>query len=505
MRKIKHSLLIAVSSIILVGCNQKSEQEKPERPNILFIFSDDQAYSTVHALGNNEIKTPNLDKLANSGVSFTHAYNMGAWHGAVCVASRAMLNTGSFVWRAHRQEQEYSDYEGSERNMLVDGVIIREYEQEKPLPRPMWANLMQQAGYETYFTGKWHVRRNPADIFDHVKNERPGMPRAHEEGYNRPLHENDTVWQPWDTKWGGFWEGGKHWSEVLGDDAIAFLDSAKNRDKPFFMYLAFNAPHDPRQSPKIFVDKYPLNNIAVPESFLPEYPYNEDIGSGRTLRDERLAPFPRTEYAVKVNRQEYYAIITHMDHQIGRILDALEKSGKAGNTYIFFTSDHGLAVGEHGLMGKQNMYDHSLRAPLFVVGPNVPQNEKIGADVYLQDIMASTLELAGMEKPEYIDFNSLMPFIRKEREESFYPAIYGAYREDMQRMIRTDDFKLIVYPRIKLMRLFDLNNDPLEINDLAQNPDYKETKENLFKKLLQLQKEMDDPLDLEAYFSDSNN
>ncbi|MGM0377674.1 MAG: sulfatase-like hydrolase/transferase, partial [Bacteroidota bacterium] len=287
------------------------------KPNILFIFSDDQCYSTIHALGNNEIKTPNLDKLVNTGVTFTHTYNMGAWHGAVCVASRAMLSTGSFVWRARQQEQLYSDYEGSEREMLVDGVIRRESQKEKPLPRPMWGNLMQQAGYETYFTGKWHVRRNPADVFDHVKNERPGMPAAVSEGYNRPLHENDTTWQPWDTKWGGFWEGGKHWSEVLGDDAIAFIDSAKNRDNPFFMYLAFNAPHDPRQSPKEFVDMYPLDDISVPANYQPLYPYRNEIGSGEGLRDERLAPFPRTEYAVKVHRQEYYAIITHMDQQIG--------------------------------------------------------------------------------------------------------------------------------------------------------------------------------------------
>jgi arylsulfatase A-like enzyme len=506
----KHSILY-ISTLMLLGiclaCNPDGKStsnlmKDPDKPNILFIFSDDQDYSTIHALGNHEIKTPNLDKLVKSGVTFSNAYNMGSWSGAVCIASRAMLNTGSFVWRAHQQELEYRDYDGSERDLLVDGVITRKTHQEKPLPRPMWGNLMQQAGYETYFTGKWHVRRNPSDVFNKVKNERPGMPSDYTEGYNRPLHENDTVWQPWDTKWEGFWEGGKHWSEVLGDDAIAFIDSAKDRDNPFFMYLAFNAPHDPRQSPKEYVDMYPLENISIPASYMPEYPYKDGIGCGPGLRDEKLAPFPRTEHAVKVNRQEYYAIITHMDHQIGRIMDALEKSGKADNTYIFFTSDHGLAVGKHGLIGKQNMYDHSVRAPLIVVGPNVSKNNKIDVDVYIQDIMASTLELAGIEKPEYIDFNSLLPFIRKEREESFYPAIYGAYREDMQRMIRADGYKLIVYPRIKMMRLFDLDNDPLEMNDLAQNSDFKEIKANLYKRLIQLQIEMDDPLNLAAVFSE---
>ena len=107
------------------------------------------------------------------------------------------------------------------------------------------------------------------------------------------------------------------------------------------MYVAFNAPHDPRQSPKEYVDRYPLDSISVPKSFMPKYPYAETMGAGETLRDERLAPFPRTEYAVKVNRQEYYAITSHLDDQLKDILDALEKKGLKENTYIFFTSDHG--------------------------------------------------------------------------------------------------------------------------------------------------------------------
>ncbi len=453
--------------------------QNTDKPNILFIFADDQSYATVNALGNHEIITPNLDKLVNAGTTFTHAYNMGAWGGAVSVASRAMLVTGRFVWRAY-------DYENHQQDLVDRGE--------------MWGQLMQKAGYETYMTGKWHVKTSAEKLFNHVIHVRPGMPGTVPEAYNRPLSANDSSWTPWNKDFGGYWKGGKHWSEVLGDDAVAFIDSAKNSENPFFMYLAFNAPHDPRQSPKEYVDMYPPENISLPESFAPEYPYKDSIGCGPSLRDEALAPFPRTEYAVKVHRQEYYAIISHMDAQIGRILDALEKSGKADNTYIFFTADHGLAVGNHGLMGKQNMYDHSMRVPLFVIGPDVPKNKKIDVDVYLQDIMASTLDLAGMEKPEYVEFNSLLPFVRGEKSESFYPAIYGCYME-LQRMIRADGFKLIVYPRIKTMRLYDLSNDPFELNDLADNKDFNEVKMKLYNQLVQLQKEMDDPLDLQAVFN----
>ncbi len=314
-----------------------------DKPNILFLFSDDQSYETVRASGHTDIDTPNLDRLAASGTTFTHAYNMGAWHGAVCVASRSMLVTGRTVWHAQAMEdKQKADVEAGR----------------------LWPQRMAALGYDTYFSGKWHVAANVRKAFDHVANLRPGMPGDTREGYNRPLPGKPDPWNPSDPAFGGHWKGGKHWSEVLGDDGVRFLGQAAKSDKPFFMYLAFSAPHDPRQSPKEYVDRYPLDRIKVPENFLPEYPQKEEMGAGKKLRDEKLAPFPRDEHAVKVHRREYYAIITHMDEQVGRILDALEKSGKAGNTWIFFTSDHGLACGHHGLMGKQNMYERArLRPP----------------------------------------------------------------------------------------------------------------------------------------------
>ncbi len=197
-------LVLGIPAVAMFNACSTSP-EKEQKPNILFIFADDQSFRMVNALGNSEIKTPNLDRLVRDGTTFTHAYNMGSWSGAVCIPSRAMLITGSSLWRARQLEQEYRDSELPDFGETINGVITREGQHEEPLPRPMWGNLMQQAGYETYFTGKWHIRRDPSDVFDHVKNERPGMPNDYPEGYNRPLHENDTVWQPWDTNWGGFW------------------------------------------------------------------------------------------------------------------------------------------------------------------------------------------------------------------------------------------------------------------------------------------------------------
>ncbi len=120
------------------------------------------------------------------------------------------------------------------------------------------------------------------------------------------------------------------------------------------------------------VDRYPVDQVSVPENFQPLYPFADAIGCGKNhFVTNGLHPFPRTPHAVQVHRQEYYALITHMDAQIGRILESLKATGKADNTWIFFSADHGLAVGQHGLLGKQNMYDHSVRVPFIVVGPNV--------------------------------------------------------------------------------------------------------------------------------------
>lgn len=452
---------------------------KEEKPNILFIFSDDQSYETIAALGNEEISTPNLDRLANSGTVFTNAYNMGAWNGAVCVASRNMLNTGRFIWRAHAKESEHPDL--AKKNGF-------------------WSQLLEKNGYTTYMSGKWHVKIDPAEIFTHVVHPRPGMPNQTNEGYNRPTEGELDVWSPYDQSFEGFWKDGKHWSEVLADDAEGFLENASKDDKPFFMYLAFNAPHDPRQAPKRFVDMYPEESILVPSSYMPEYPYSEEIGAGRKLRDEKLAPFPRSEYSVRVNRQEYYAIISHMDEQIGRILDALEKSGKKDNTYIFFTADHGLACGNHGLIGKQNMYEHSVKPPLMVIGPNIPEGEKRDAMVYLQDVMATTLDLADVDKPKYVEFNSLLPLIENASKKSNYDAVYGCYLQDKQRMVRVGDYKLLVYPQAARLRLYNLAKDPNELDDLSGNPQHWARIKSLYKDLKSLQSDMDDSLDLDEFF-----
>ncbi|MFN9719000.1 MAG: sulfatase-like hydrolase/transferase [Planctomycetota bacterium] len=447
--------------------------EPRNQPNILFLFTDDQSFETIGSLGLTDIETPAIDRLVRRGTLLTHAYNMGSWSPAVCVASRTMLITGRSIWDAQRIHH------------------ATDQEREAGL---LWPQLMKQAGYETFMTGKWHIQTDAARVFDLVRDVRGGMPRDVAAGYNRPRIDVPDRWSPSDPQFGGFWEGGRHWTEVAADHACDYLNQ-RDSEAPFFMYVAFNAPHDPRQAPQEFVERYPLSRVEVPRNFLPLYPFRDEIGCSADLRDEKLGPFPRTEHAVRVHRQEYYAAITHLDSQIGRILDALDASGKADNTWIFLTADHGLAVGHHGLFGKQNLYDHSVRVPLVVVGPGVAASRRVSTPVYLQDVMATSLELANAHRPDHVFFRSLLPLLHNPSSPRPYSEIYGAYLR-LQRSITVDQMKLIAYPKADTLRLYDLANDPLEMNDLAAVPARRAQRDELFQRLIELQKSLGDQLDL---------
>ena len=473
------------------------------KPNIVFLYADDFAYWAINALGNEVVQTPNLDRLIARGVNFSNAFNMGGWNGAICIASRSMLISGRSIWKANEINKQWGEGNTAAHSQT-------------------WGRLMSNAGYNTFATGKWHIQANPEQVFEETININPGgMPPDHLTGtpglynqvkeayangedfyallplgYNRPLSETDDSWNASDPAHNGYWTDGTHWSEVQRADAINFIDSASKFENPFFLYLAFNAPHDSRQSPKEFLDLYPTEDIPLPENWLPEYPYLDEMGDLRIMRDEMLGPVPRTPHAIRTHIREYYAIISHLDAQIGLILQALEERELMDNTYIFFTGDNGLSVGQHGLLGKQNMFDHSIHVPLLAAGPDLPSGTEISSDVYLQDIMATSLSLAGIEKPDFVDFNSFLNLAQGVTREVPLPeGVYGAYM-DTQRMIRKDGFKLILYPRNREMLLFDLTVDPLEMNDLSDNPHYEEKARNLFEGLLRLQAQMEDPMDL---------
>lgn len=435
---------------VSVGADRAPLEGDRTRPNFLFLLSDDQTFRALSLLGELDVQTPHLDRLAKRGTLFTHAFNMGGWSGAVCVPSRTMLNTGRTLWQCR----------GTNEGTLAEGAYL-------------WGETLGKAGYATFMAGKWHLsddslRRSFQSFGPLTGGFLPSTPEAGA-AYRRPAPGNE--WTPDDPRWKGHWletNGvGVHSSERIADSAIAYLkDGSTGGNKPFFMYVAFNAPHDPRQAPRSYLRLYPTNRLRGPINFLPRHYFPIDTWD---LRDEILAPYPRTPDVVLTHLQEYYAIITHLDAQIGRILDALDASGKAANTVVIFTSDQGLAVGQHGLMGKQNLYDHSLRVPFLMAGPGIPVNKRLDSLIYLQSLYATTCELAGVPVPASVQFPSLVPLLTGEKE-VLHPVIYAAYL-DVQRSVQNADWKLIRTPKFNQVQLFHLREDPWEIHNLAGEPE----------------------------------
>ncbi len=465
-----------------------------KKPDVLFIFVDDMTFDGLNALGNKQIISPNMDKLVKSGVRFMNNYNMGGWNGAISQASRTQLMTGMGIWNAFK-EQEKDHFKS-----LVE-------------QRTLWPQVMSDAGYKTYHTGKWHMWYvSPTKIFDKTEGLSGGMMSDHYDfktptygkpntylGYERPLSKDDNSWQPWDTSNGGYWKGEKHWSVMQADYLISYMKANKDSKEPLFMSIAFNAPHDPRQSPKEYVDMYDVNKIKVPKSFQPEQPDMELMGCGKTLRDEELAPWPRTEYAVQKHCQEYYALITHLDVQIGRIMEELKKTGRADNTLIVFSADNGLALGKHGLLGKQNMYEHSLKVPLVFSGLGLPKGEVRNQLTYMQDLVPTVFELVGIQKPSNMDFISELNVVKNGKQPSNHEAIYGGYL-DVQRMVRNERYKLFLIPKAKTAFLYDVVKDPEETKNLYGDPKYAAEVKKLAAQYLKASKQAGDMYDIPAIY-----
>jgi len=356
------------------------------RPNVLFLFADDLRADTIAAWGNKHIHTPNLDGLVGRGFSFRNNYCFGSNSGAVCVPSRAMLMTG----------RTWLDVKAS-----LDGA-------------PLLPEVLRQTGYATFATGKWH-------------NGEPSFLRAFPDarsvffgGMND--HTKTAVADVIGGRVVNRRTAGKFSSEEFADAAIDFLQSHKG-DKPFFCYVAFTAPHDPRNPPEKYREMYYKARPPLPANFRPLPAF--DNGLTKNVRDENLAPYPRTKDVIGDQLCEYYGLITHLDEQIGRVVGALEKTGHAQNTVVVFAADHGLALGSHGLLGKQSLYEHSMKCPLVVAGPGVPAGKSSAAFTYLFDLFPTVCDLAGVKPPDKLAGGSLRPLwtgeTKKLRDSVFLP------------------------------------------------------------------------------------
>jgi arylsulfatase A-like enzyme len=378
---------------------------------------------------------------------------MGGMQGATCVPSRAMLLSGRSLFR-------------------IDEKLLRD---------ETWPAAFGRAGYTTFLSGKWH-------------NTAPSVPKSFQRarsvfvgGMTDPLKaqvrhlEGETLTPPALSP--------QHACAAFADEAIAFL--REEHAKPFFCYVPFDGPHDPHIVPADFPITYDPAKLPLPPNFLPQHPWDNGEMANR---DERLLPWPRRPEDIRAMLAEYYRYISYLDAQIGRVLDTLEATPHAKNTIIVFAADSGVARGSHGLIGKQNLYEHSMRVPLIIAGPGLPANRTTDAMCYLFDVMSTLGGLCGVAAPATNEGLDLTPVLRAPVKPARRSLLF-AYR-DVQRALRDERWKLIRYPQVDRTQLFDLENDPHERNNLADTPAHAARVAAMNVALAQERKRFDDPVPL---------
>jgi arylsulfatase A-like enzyme len=416
-------LLLALLLWLPHSCLQAA---KAGRPNILHIHADDHRPDGLGALGNPLLQTPNLDSLVERGTTFFRCYTMGSMIGAVCTPSRTMMLTG-------RSWQRIPGAKGAAPNAGEKSTFL--------------PSILANAGYQTWMTGKpgnaftAGIRAFQTSIEDAAEGNTPETDRAHA-------------------------------SQRMADRTISFLKNREqsHEEKPFFIYLSPPVPHDPRSAEERFHALYDPATIPLPAAFMPQHPF--DNGE-MTVRDEKLAQWPRTPKETKQHLADYYACISGLDHHVGRIFEALKATGQWENTLIIFSGDNGLSLGEHGLFGKQNLYEFGgMHVPLVIAGPGVPKG-KSNALAYLMDLFTTLADYAGATVPEGVEGRSLRPVIEGAAA-GVRTTLYTGYR-DCMRAVRDERWKLIRYPLVDRTQLFDLSSDPHELNNLADHPEHAAT------------------------------
>ncbi|MEN9632805.1 MAG: hypothetical protein RL077_1209 [Verrucomicrobiota bacterium] len=449
--------------------------EAPRRANVVLIVADDLRPDALGFSGNAQIKTTHLDRLAQRGAVFSRA-TCGY---PICNVSRSEMFAGRILL-------------GSEVNRNNQGGL--KFDPQWTL----WPEHMKRSGWHTVYSGKWHVTGSPwlngfvetAGLYSGgggqpgVKATIPKTPTGRAvTGYTGWTFKTDKN-EPLPALGVGLTP---QTDGIVADRAIDAIRRAG--DKPLFMQINFIAPHDPLHWPAGQENAIDYRTLTLPANFREAPSFDTGNVAGR---DERIVPAPRTAEEVKKERAIYFTLVENVDRQVGKIVQALEETGQLGHTIIIVTSDHGLALGSHGLMGKQNQYDHTINVPLLMAGPGIPTGQRFAAQCYLRDLYPTICELTGLMVPPSVQGLSLVPVLRGEKTE-VRDAIFGYFTET-QRMIRmTDGWKLIWYPKIEKLQLFDLANDPSEQRDLAAAPGQAERIERMKGRLGQWQREHNDP------------
>ncbi|WP_430972788.1 sulfatase family protein [Sunxiuqinia rutila] len=511
----RNLLLACGLASFAAGCTSSApKEEKPEKPNIIFIMTDDHSFQTLSAYDNRFIQTPGLDRIANEGVTFTNSFVANS----ICAPSRAVMLTGKHS-HANGQRDNSDTFDGNQQT---------------------FPKLLQQAGYETALIGKWHLRSQPTG-FDHW-NILPGQGSYYNPDF---IDENGT------TRYDGYV------TDVITDFSTDWLDQ-RDKDKPFCLLVHHKAVHRVWMPPTKYLNEFKDQKFPLPDNFYDDYegrtaaagqemsiindmdvvydlkmldeegdiksPYRSyyEKGAYSRMTDEQRAAWDAVYDPIiedfkarnlsgkelaewKYNRymQDYLACVKSLDDNVGRLLKYLDDNGLAENTLVVYTSDQGFYMGEHGWFDKRFMYEESFRTPLLMRFPK-GYEAKIKVDELVQNIdyAPTFLDLAGVAIPEDIQGESLVSLVDGGQTAEWRDGLYYHYYEypgehavKRHYGIRTDRYKLIhFYNDIDEWELYDLENDPSEMNNLYGKAEYEELADKLKVELQKLQEQYEDPI-----------
>ena len=450
---------------------------QPKQPNIVFIMTDDHAAHAVSSYGSKLIQTPNIDRIGREGMRFTNAFVTNS----ICTPSRAVILTGKY---SH-----------------LNGVPVFNHIDNS---QPMISKYLQAAGYYTGMIGKWHLGGNDP------KKPNDGSPTGFD--YWNILPGQGAYFDPMMIEMGTRKKITGYATDIITDLSIDFI---KNRpaNKPFFLMYHHKAPHRNWEPAEKYRKQYENYEPPIPATFDDQYIGKSDaskqatnhIDADLTKADLKIDP-PKDLIGADLKRwkykrymQDYLACVQSVDDNIGRFLEFLDQSGLAENTIVVYTSDQGFFLGEHNMFDKRFMYDESLRTPFVIRWPKHIKPGSVNEKIILNlDFAPTFLDAAGLKIPADMQGKSLLPLLAgkapKDWRTSMYYRYYhpGHHNVAAHYGIRTLHYKLIYFNKLKQWELYDMVKDPIEMKNLANDPAYAKTLEELKKEMLRLKKEFKD-------------
>ncbi len=452
-------------------------QAQTQRPNILFIMSDDHAAHAISAYGSRLIQTPNLDRLAKEGLKFENCFVTNS----ICTPSRAAILTGKY---AH-----------------INGVPVFNHIDNT---QPLLSKYLQAAGYHTGMIGKWHLGANDPQRPDE------GKPAGFD--YWNILPGQGAYFDPVMIEMGQRKKYPGYTTDIITDLALEFLQK-RPADKPFFLMYHHKAPHRNWQPDEKHRKQFENFEVPIPATFDDDYQGKADAARQSTMHidvdlnesDLKMKP-PAGLSGAELKRwkyqrymRDYLACVAAVDDNVGRVLAWLDKSGLAENTIVIYTSDQGFFLGEHNFFDKRFMYEESLRMPFLIRWPSKIKAGSVSKGMILNvDFAPLLLEAAGLKVPADMQGRSFLPLLSGKTPPGWRTSMYyryyhpGHHNVAAHYGVRTQRYKLIFFNKLKQWELYDLQTDPREMKNLYNDPAYAKTVEQLKRELQRLKKELKD-------------